>query len=138
MAAYNAADGVVPEMLGKRGSHWYGEIVIPVMLAHTNGTDEVFTLNMINDGIVDWMPEKSIVETPTVVSKHGFTPLQPGKTPPDLQAMVRLNAVMEMLWVESVVERDYDKALRAMVLNHLVSNLDTAKAILDEIWKFEV
>ncbi len=58
------------------------------------------------------------------------------KVQPDLQAMVRLNATFEMLWVEAVVEKDYNKALRAMMLNHLVHNLDQAKAILDEIWKF--
>ena len=49
---------------------------------------------------------------------------------------MRLNATFEMLWVEAVVEKDYNKALRAMMLNHLVHNLDQAKAILDEIWKF--
>ena len=50
--------------------------------------------------------------------------------------MVRLNATFEMLWAESVVEQDYDKALRAMMLNHLVHDFDQAKAILAEIWKF--
>jgi alpha-galactosidase/6-phospho-beta-glucosidase family protein len=48
--------------------------------------------------------------------------------------MVRLNATFEMLWVEAVVEKSYDKALRAMMLNHLVTNLDQARAILEEIW----
>ena len=50
--------------------------------------------------------------------------------------MVRLNATFEMLWVEAVVEQNYEKALRAMMLNHLVHELDQAKAILNEIWKF--
>ena len=49
--------------------------------------------------------------------------------------MVRLNAAFEMLWVEAVVEKDYSKALRAMMLNHLVQDLDQAKAILKEIWE---
>jgi 6-phospho-beta-glucosidase len=82
------------------------------------------------------MPEKAIIETPALVSGHGFTALEPAKAPLDLQAMVRLNATFEMMWVEAVVEKDYDKALRAMMLNHLVHDLDTAKAILKEIWKF--
>ena len=34
--------------------------------------------------------------------------------------MLRRNAACEMMWVEAVVERSYDKALRAMALNHLV------------------
>jgi alpha-galactosidase/6-phospho-beta-glucosidase family protein len=39
-----------------------------------------------------------------------------------------------MLWVEAVVEHSYEKALRAMMLNHLVRNLDQARDILNEIW----
>jgi 6-phospho-beta-glucosidase len=69
-----------------------------------------------------------------VVTRQGFYPLQPAEAPPDIQAMVRLNAAFEMLWVEAVVEKSYDKALRAMSLNHLVNDLDQARAILKDIW----
>ena len=127
----------MPEKLGQRGAHWYREIVVPVMLSHANRTDKVYILNMVNESTVAWLPENAIIETPTLVSGHGFTTLDPPKTPPDLQAVVRLNAACEMLWVEAVVERDYSKALRAMMLNHLVHDYDTAKGILDEIWKFD-
>lgn len=129
-----SSDGL-PEALLKRGAHWYGAIVAPVMLAHANNANEVYTLNVINGTTIKWMPEQAIVETPTLVSGHGFTALSPAQAPLDLQAMVRLNATFEMLWVEAVVEKDYSKALRAMMLNHLVQNLDQAKAILKELWK---
>lgn len=135
MKDYNSGAGGIPEALMQRGAHWYGAIVAPVMLAHANNANEVYTLNVVNGTTIKWMPEDAIVETPTLVSAHGFTPLQPASAPPDLQAMVRLNAAFEMLWVEAVVEKDYGKALRAMMLNHLVQNLDQAKAILKEIWK---
>jgi len=135
LSDYSEADGV-PESLNKRGAHWYGAIVVPVMLAHANNANQVFTLNVINGTTVKWMPPHAIIETPTLVTGHGFVPLNPGDAPLDLQAMVRLNATFEMLWAEAVVEKDYDKALRAMMLNHLVHNLDQAKGILDEIWKF--
>jgi alpha-galactosidase/6-phospho-beta-glucosidase family protein len=39
------------------------------------------------------------------------------------------------MWVEAIVERSYPKALRAMLLNHLVNSYDQAKAVLDVIWK---
>jgi 6-phospho-beta-glucosidase len=135
MKDFDAGSGGIPEALTQRGAHWYGAIVAPVMLAHANNANEVYTLNVVNGTTINWMPEEAIVETPTLVSAHGFTPLQPASAPPDLQAMIRLNAAFEMLWVEAVVEKDYGKALRAMMLNHLVQNLDQAKAILQEIWK---
>jgi 6-phospho-beta-glucosidase len=107
------------------------------MLAHANNANEVYILNVVNETTIPWMPSHAIIETPTLVTGHGFVPLQPAETPLDLQAMVRLNAAFEMLWVEAVVEQDYDIALRAMTLNHLVRDLDQAKAILAEIWKFD-
>jgi alpha-galactosidase/6-phospho-beta-glucosidase family protein len=49
--------------------------------------------------------------------------------------MLLRNAACEMLWVEAVVEGSEDKALRAMALNHLVHDLDQARALLGEIWE---
>jgi len=135
MKDYETAANELPDALLQRGAHWYDAIVAPVMLAHANNANEVYTLNVVNRTTIKWMPEDAIVETPTLVSAHGFTPLTPASAPPDLQAMVRLNAAFEMLWVEAVVEKDQSKALRAMMLNHLVRDLDQAKAILKEIWK---
>ena len=135
MKDYEIGAEGLPDALLKRGAHWYGAIVAPVMLAHANNANEVYTLNVVNRTTIKWMPEDAIVETPTLVSAHGFTSLTPAPAPPDLQAIVRLNAAFEMLWVEAVVEKDYSKALRAMMLNHLVQDLDQAKAILKEIWK---
>jgi len=131
---YEEITDMLPDSIKSRGANWYGAIVVPVMLSHANNSNEVFTLNVVNGTTVKWLPANAIIETPTVVSGHGFLPLQPVETPVDLQAMVRLNATFEMLWVEAVVEKDYGKALRAMMLNHLVQNLDQAKSILDEIW----
>ena len=125
----------LPDSLEARGAHWYDDIVVPVLLAHLNDSRAVFTLNVANGAAVPWLPPEAIVEVPTVVTRHGFHPLQPPAAPPDLQAMVRTNAAFEMLWVEAVVEKSYAKALRAMMLNHLVQNLDQARAILKEIWK---
>ena len=129
-------DGEMPAGLRKRGATWYGGIVVPVMLAHANDANEVYALNVVNGCCIPWLPAEAIVETPTLVTGHGFVPLEPPETPPDIQAMVRLNAAFEMLWAEAVVEKDEGKALRAMMLNHLVHDYDQAKAILKEIWKF--
>jgi 6-phospho-beta-glucosidase len=124
----------LPASLETRGAHWYAEIVVPVLLAHANDAGAVFTLNVTNGAAVSWLPSEAIVELPTLVTRHGFQPLQPPSAPPDVQAMVRTNAAFERLWVEAVVENSYDKALRAMRLNHLVRSLDQARAILKEIW----
>jgi alpha-galactosidase/6-phospho-beta-glucosidase family protein len=69
-----------------------------------------------------------------VAARHGFTPLAAPRVPPDLRGLLAHNAALEMLWVEAVVEHSFDKALRAMRLNHLVPNADVAKRVLEAIW----
>lgn len=125
----------IPESLRSRGAAWYEEIVVPVLLAHAMDSKEVFILNVTNENAIRWMPKEAIVELPVVVTRQGFYPLKPANAPPDIQAMVRINAAFEMLWVEAVVENSFEKALRAMMLNHLVTNLDQARGLLDEIWE---
>ncbi len=124
----------MPDSLVRRGAGWYDRIIVPVLLAHATDSRRVFTLNVRNGDSLPWMPPESIVELPTLVTRQGFYPLQPARLPPDLQAMLRTNAAMEMLWVEAVVERSFDKALRAMVLNPMIQNLDQARAVLQQIW----
>lgn len=130
----NPAQAGLPPSLLERGANWYQAIVVPVVLAHALDAHRTFVLNLRNDKVLSWMPEEAIVELPTLVTRQGFYPLDPPPAPLDLQAMMLRNAACEMLWVEAVVERSYEKALRAMVLNHLVHDLDQARAVLNEIW----
>jgi len=126
-----------PPSLERRGAHWYDEIVVPVLLAHTNDTHTEFILNVSNGNTLPFLPSQAIVEVPCIVSRNGTYPMVPAQVPPDVQAMLLTNATFEMMWCEAVVERSYPKALRAMMLNHLVANYDQAKRILDEIWPTE-
>jgi 6-phospho-beta-glucosidase len=124
----------LPSSLVQRGAGWYAGIIVPVLLAHAMDTRTIYTLNVPNGSTLPWMPPDSIVELPTLVTRQGFYPLQPARLPPDLQAMLRRNAAMEMLWVEAIVERSYDKALRAIVLDPMIHSLDQARAVLQRIW----
>jgi 6-phospho-beta-glucosidase len=136
LAAYQAGEeSGKPASLEKRGANWYRQIIIPVLMAHLNDSADVFVLNVTNNGALPFLPKQAIVEVPCVVRRSGFLPLAYDRgLPPDLEAMLLVNATFEMLWVDATVERSYPKALRAMLLNHLVNGYDQAKALLDKIW----
>jgi len=135
LAEYEAGAGSgLPPSLQQRGAHWYEEVVVPVLLAHALDARRVFILNLTNRTTLPWMPAEAIVELPALVTRQGFYALEPPPVPPDVRAMLVRNAAGEMLWVEAVVERSYEKALRAMVLSPLVHSLDQARGILREIW----
>ena len=127
----------LPESLQQRGAVWYDKIIVPVLMSYLQDSHDVHILNVGNGTTLPWMPAESIVELPVEVSRDGFTPVKPPRLPRDLRAMLQVNAAFEMLWVEAIVERSYEKALRAMMLNHLVTSLDQARAILDKIWAWK-
>lgn len=124
-----------PAGLVKRNAAWYDHMIVPLLLAHAKNTGETQYLQVTNHNALPFLPAKAIVEVPCVVRRDGFLPLAyDNGLSPDLEALLLTNATFEMLWAEAVVERDYSKALRATLMNHLVTNYDQALGILNKIW----
>jgi 6-phospho-beta-glucosidase len=124
-----------PASLVKRNAVWYEHMIVPLLLAHLRDTGEMQVLQVTNGYVLPFMPAKAIVEVPCMVRRGGFMPLAyDNGLPLDLETLLLTNATFEMLWAEAVVERSYSKALRAMLLNHLVTNYDQALGILNKIW----
>jgi len=102
-------------------------MIVPLLLAHINDTGEMQYLQVANGHALPFMPSKAIVEVPCVVRGGGFLPLAyDDGLPSDLESLLLTNATFEMLWAEAIVEGSYPKALRAMLMNHLVTNYDQA------------
>ncbi len=123
-----------PDTLVRRGAVWYRKIVIPVLVAMFTDARQPFIVSVDNGSAIPWLPEDAIVELPAIVGADGARPLAAGEVPADVKAMVQMNAAYEILAVEAIVERSYEKALRALMANWMVHNAGQAKGILDLIW----
>jgi 6-phospho-beta-glucosidase len=136
LAAYQSGNlAEKPASLVRRNAVWYEHMIMPLLLAHVRNTGEVLELQVTNDQALPFLPPQAIIEVPTVVQRSGFLPLAyDNGLPPDLEALLLTNATFEMLWAEAVVEKSYSKALRAMLANHLVTNYDQARGLLEKIW----
>lgn len=137
LADYRSSDQPgKPASLVKRNAVWYEHMVVPLLMAHIHDSGESLYLQVRNGSALPFLPAEAIVEVPCLVRWDGFEaqPYDDG-LPPDLEALLLTNATCEMLWADAVLEHSYPKALRAMLLNHLVSNYDQAKGILDTIWE---
>ena len=126
--------GQKPTALAKRGASWYAKIILPVLLALINDTQERIIVNVVNGQTIPFLAEHAIVETACAVGAEGAKPLGVGGAPPDVRAMIQLNSTYEMLAAEGIAEHDRKKALRALLLNPLVPNADVAQGILEHIW----
>jgi 6-phospho-beta-glucosidase len=140
LAAYQSGNLTAkPDALVRRSAAWYQHMIVPTLLAHANNTGEVKYVQIRNltahGDALRFMPPESIVEVPCLIKDDKIMPLPyDNALPPDLEELLRLNATCEMLWAEAVAEHDRPKALRAMLINHLVTTYDQAQGLLAAIW----
>ncbi|MGQ0600470.1 MAG: family 4 glycosyl hydrolase [Anaerolineales bacterium] len=122
-------DGALPATLRQRGAVWYDKIVAPVLLALAEKRSAVLPLNVENNGAVPCLPNEAIVEVLAPIAAGEVQPAPRVELPPDAAALLRRHCVFEMLAAEAIVERDRDKALRALLSNPLVQSYDQAEQI---------
>jgi 6-phospho-beta-glucosidase len=122
------------EIYSRRRANWYRLIVVPVLLGLMRDSRQTFIINTDNQGTIPWLPPEAIIEVPCVVGACGARPLTVGSVPPDVQAFLVRNCAYEMLAVQAMVERSYDGALRALMLNPLIHNATQARAVLERVW----
>jgi 6-phospho-beta-glucosidase len=126
----------MPE-LAQRGAAWYEQVVLPTLRALAEKQTTELVLSLDNAGALPWLPDGAIIEAPVAIRAGVVGKPRVAELPPDVRALVQRNAAYEMLAVESIVERDRDKALRALMSNLLVRDFNQAKGILDVVWPGE-
>jgi 6-phospho-beta-glucosidase len=136
------ASGQKPTVLARRKAGWYRAVIAPVLLAlvegargGTLGRASRFILNVVNGTKIPWLPPEAVVEIPTLVENGRVRPLAIGPVPADVRALVQANCTYEMLAVQAIVERDREKALRALLVNPIVHTYDQAVGVLDRAWE---
>jgi len=86
--------------------------------------------NVVNNGLVDNLPDDCVVEVPCKVDANGIIPQKVGKLPPHLAALMHTNINVQRLTVEAALTGKRDHIYHAAMLDpHTGAELD-----LDQIW----
>jgi 6-phospho-beta-glucosidase len=125
-----------PAGLAKRKARWYRAIIAPIMLALAEGRSEQLIVNLMNGGIIPWLPADAIVEVPTLIQLKRFRPLAVGAVPAEVKALILQNCTYEMLAVEAIVEHSREKAIRALLLNPMIHSYEQAARTLEKAWNW--
>ena len=88
--------------------------------------------NLPNVGQIENLPQGAIVETPVVVDGAGIHPVHIGTLPEPIAELCRRETIVAQLCVDAAVEGDRAKALQCFLLDPVVTDIDTAKKILDD------
>ncbi len=99
-----------------------------------------FNGNVMNNGLISNLPGNLCVEVPCFADKHGINTVSIGNLPTHLAGLNLANAVSVQLAVESIMEKNKEKAFYAVALDPNVASsltLNNIKKMFDEIWETE-
>jgi alpha-galactosidase len=99
-----------------------------------------FNGNVRNFGLIDNLPEGCCVEVPLFVDKAGLHNVHVGALPPQLAALIAVNAACEELAVEGCLAGDPRKIFHACLFDPLTSavcSMQEIKEIVDKLFEAE-
>ena len=88
--------------------------------------------NMQNIGQIANLPFGATVETPVQVSSVGVDPIHVGALPEPVAELLRREITVGQLCVDAAVEGSREKALQCLLLDPMITDIDTARKILDD------
>ena len=116
-----------------RKSDEYGATIVHSL--HT-GTPSVIYGNVANAGLIDNLPQESVVEVPCEVSDKGIVPQAIGRMPPQLTALMQTNINVQALTVEAALTGQREHIYHAALFDPLtaaVLSMDEIHAMVDEL-----
>lgn len=120
-----------PAALEGRGGAFYSEAAIELLAAMRSGTDRSRVVNIVNGGLLPFLPDDHVIEVPAAFRDGAFVadPIEP--LPDDIRGLVSDVAGYERLALDAAVHGGRDRVLRAMRAHPLVLQHDRAERLTD-------
>jgi alpha-galactosidase len=100
-----------------------------------NGNHYHLAANLPNIGQITNLPAGATVETPVFVDGAGIHPIHAGALPEAIAELCRRELFAAQLGIDAAVEGNRQKALQCLLLDPVISDIETARKILDDYLK---
>lgn len=124
---------IKPEALEKRGGAYYSDVACSLMSSIYNNSQNIMTVNTLNNGAIVDLAEDSVIEVNCLITKEGPVPLTVGRLPQQIKADILMMKAFEEQVIKASISGDYRDAYLAFVMNPLIKDEKKAKVILDEL-----
>jgi len=104
--------------------------IVEAILYNSNAYHQ--QLNLPNHGLIPNLPTDAIVEVPGMISALGIRGLNMPPLPEGIAELCRRELALSSITVDACVRGDRQLALQALLLDPMINDIDTAKAILDD------
>ncbi|HCL02555.1 MAG TPA: 6-phospho-beta-glucosidase [Lachnoclostridium phytofermentans] len=122
-----------PKQLEKRGGSYYSDAACNLICSIYNDTKDIQVVNTVNRGALANLEYEEVAEISCMITKNGPVPISVGKLPKAVNGLIQQIKSFEVAASEAAVTGDYDKTLRAMMINPLVGSQKYAIEVLDEL-----
>lgn len=125
---------VKPAQLSKRGGARYSEVAISLVDSIWNDRQDVQVVNVLNQGAIPFLDDHDAVEIRAVIGKDGAKPLPlEGAINDHIKEYIQQVKAYEKHAVKAAINGDKIEAMRALMSNPLVADLQTASDCFDEL-----
>ncbi|WP_053373087.1 6-phospho-beta-glucosidase [Paenibacillus sp. FJAT-27812] len=122
-----------PKQLEQRGGAYYSEAAVKLMNSLYNDSGDIQTLNVPNQGVLDFLPDDACIEVNCIVTKEGPIAQPVAIVPAAAKGLIHAVKVYEQLAIEAAVTGNRDTALLALAHHPLVDSTNDAQRMLDEM-----
>ena len=125
---------VKPEQLSKRGGARYSEVAVSLVNAIYNDLQEVHVVNVLNNGALDFLEDNDAIEIQAVIGKDGAKPIKATHVKSDhIKEYIQAIKCYERHAVKAAITGDREEAIKAMIMNPLMNNLNSSLACFEEM-----
>lgn len=123
-----------PEQLSKRGGARYSEVAVNLVNAIYNDLQEVHVVNILNNGALDFLRDDDAIEIQAVIGKDGAKPIKATHVNSEhIKEYIQMIKCYERHAVNAALTGDKNEAIRAMLMNPLISDINAGMACFEEM-----
>lgn len=97
---------IKPPQLEKRGGAYYSDAACRLITSIYNDTRDIQPVDVRNNGAIQGIPNDSVVEISSIITKDGPKPLNIGELPIGINGLIQEIKTFERLIIEAAIEGD--------------------------------
>ncbi|MFX1314173.1 MAG: hypothetical protein ACFFHD_16420, partial [Promethearchaeota archaeon] len=111
-----------------------GERAVPIIEAIIKDKNSYeFAVNIPNDNIIDNLPQDLVLECSGIINRNGIHGIKLGKIPKNIAALLRIEASIQDLCVDAILNKSKDLAIACLATDPNVGSFEIAENIFDEM-----
>ena len=122
-----------PKLLEQRGGAWYSDAAAALVASLHAGTGDDQVVDVLNQGAIPNLPAGDVVEVTCRVDRAGAFAYPTEPLAPEMLGLVQHAKAYERLAIEAAITGSRAVALKALITNPLVGDVDRAGPLLDAL-----